>query len=239
MHRFLCALPVALLFVLSACGGATETISTTAASGVAPARPVLPPAGPFRRTGRDAFQSSVSPVTAARLGSSWRAGCPVPPSALRLVSVTTWGFDGRTHRGALVVHSDVAADVTDVFRTLHAARFPVARVGTVEAYGSDDDRVMAANVTSGFNCRRVAGSGTWSEHAYGRAIDINPVQNPYVRGASVDPPAGRSYLDRRDVRPGMVVAGDLLVRAFAAEGWGWGGSFQTSKDYQHFSRSGR
>lgn len=251
MFRFRRVLPVAFVLMLTSCGGAQDAVGTApassagtvlrsaAGSSVAPARPVLPPVGPFRHTGRDGFQSSVTPVTAARLGSSWRPGCPVPPSALRLLSVTSWGFDGRTHRGALVVNADVAGAVVGVFREMYDARFPVARVGTVEAYGSDDDRVMAANVTSAFNCRRVAGTATWSEHAYGRAIDINPIQNPYVRGSSVDPPAGRAYVDRGNVRPGMVVAGDPVVRAFTAVGWGWGGNFRTSKDYQHFSRSGR
>jgi hypothetical protein len=126
-----------------------------------------------------------------------------------------------------------------VFRALYEARFPVQRLRTVEQYGSDDDASMAANNTSAFNCRPVAGGTGWSEHAYGAALDVNPVQNPYVRGSTVEPEAGRAYLDRSHVRPGMVVAGDLVVRAFAAVGWEWGGDFRTLKDYQHFSASGR
>ena len=133
----------------------------------------------------------------------------------------------------------VAADVVEVFRQLHAARFPLTRVVTAEQYGADDDRLMAANATSAYNCRAVTGGTGYSEHAYGRAIDVNPIQNPYVRGTTVEPPAGRAYLDRRAVRPGMIVAGDAVVRAFASVGWGWGGDFRTLKDYQHFSLSGR
>jgi hypothetical protein len=209
--------------------------AAAAAGPPAPVRQV----GPFRRTARDAYVWQVRPVTAARLGSSHSAGCPVAPADLRLVAVTHWGFDGRAHRGELVVHEDVATAVVRVFRALHGARFPVQRMRTVDAYGGDDDASMAANNTSAYNCRRTTGGTSWSEHAYGRAIDLDPVQNPYVRGTAVAPPAGRAYLDRSDVRPGMVVAGDAVVRAFAAVGWEWGGSFRTLKDYQHFSESGR
>ncbi len=179
------------------------------------------------------------PVTAARLGSSHRPGCPVRVADLRLVRVVHWRFDGRQARGELVVHRDVAAAVLRVFRALHAARFPLAQVTTVERFGADDDRAMAANATTAYNCRRVTGGTGWSEHAYGRAIDVDPVQNPYVRGRTVAPRAGRAYLDRTDVRPGMVVPGGPVVRAFTAQGWSWGGDYRSLRDYQHFSRSGR
>jgi hypothetical protein len=106
----------------------------------------------------------------------------------------------------------------------------------VSAYGGDDDRSMAADNTSAFNCRFVGGTTRWSMHAYGEAIDVNPVENPYVRGSAVSPPAGRAYLDRARERKGMAVANGVLVRAFAAVGWKWGASFG---DYQHFSTTGR
>jgi hypothetical protein len=227
----------AALTASPALAGSSAAVSTAVASASsgAPVEAV----GPFRRTARHAYVWSIRSVTAARLGASHRAGCPVPVGDLRLVGVTSWGFDGRTRRGELVVHRDVAAAVVEVFRQLHAARFPLTRVVTAEQYGADDDRLMAANATSAYNCRAVTGGTGFSEHAYGRAIDVNPVQNPYVRGTTVEPPAGRAYLDRSAVRPGMVVAGDAVVRAFASVGWGWGGDFRTLKDYQHFSRSGR
>ena len=129
--------------------------------------------------------------------------------------------------------------MADAFGSLYDAGFPIARMRLVDDYGADDDRSMAANNTSGFNCRRVAGQRSWSQHAYGAAIDINPVQNPYVRRTSVLPAAGRAYVDRTRQRPGMVLAGDPVVRAFAAVRWGWGGGFRSLKDYQHFSASGR
>ena len=239
-----------LLVGLMGCSGAPTAPDRLAASptpraaqaavAVGSARPVVvPQVGPYRRTGRDVFRSSTGPVTAARLGASHRAGCPVAVADLRLVGVVHWGFDMRTRRGELVVHRTAAADVVAVFRRLHAARFPLAEVVTAEQYAADDDLLMAANATSAYNCRRTTGGTGWSEHAYGTALDLNPVQNPYVRGTTVEPPAGRAYLDRRDVRPGMVVAGDAVVRAFAAVGWQWGGEFRTLKDYQHFSETGR
>ncbi|HWH00552.1 MAG TPA: M15 family metallopeptidase [Pilimelia sp.] len=225
--------------LLSGCGETRGRDPGPAAATLASTRPVVPQLGPFRHTGRGDFQSRTTPVTAARLGSSHRAGCPTPVSDLRLVQVTHWGFDGVPRSGELVVHRTHAAGVVQVFRRLYDARFPVQRMVTVEQYGADDARSMAANNTSAYNCRRTTGGSTWSEHAYGTALDINPVQNPYVRGSSVEPPAGRAYLDRRDVRTGMIVANDVVVRAFAGIGWEWGGDFRTLKDYQHFSASGR
>lgn len=173
--------------------------------------------------------------------SSWRAGCPVAPRDLRLLVLTHWGFDGSVRTGELVVHRDVAAELTTVFRRLFRERFPIERMELVDRYGADDDRSMAANNTSAFNCRRATGSRTrWSQHAYGRAVDINPIQNPYVTpNGEVLPPAGRAYLDRADLQLGMIVSRGVVVRAFVAIGWGWGGNFRSTKDYQHFSASGR
>jgi hypothetical protein len=151
-----------------------------------------------------------------------------------------WGFDGAVHRGELVVAADQAHAVLDVFHNLFAARFPIQRMRLVDAYGGDDDRSMAANNTSGFNCREVTGRpGVWSEHSYGRAIDINPIQNPYVTGdGPVAPPAGADYVNRERRARGMIHEGDIVVRSFAAIGWSWGGNFETLKDYQHFSAGG-
>jgi hypothetical protein len=125
---------------------------------------------------------------------------------------------------------------------LHAvwhARFPIERMELVDNYGGSDDASMAANNTSAFNCRPVAGTNRWSEHAFGRAIDINPVQNPYVAGGRVSPPNGAPFVNRAVGAPGLIRSGDVVVQAFAAVGWGWGGNFSSSRDYQHFSASGR
>ena len=183
--------------------------------------------------------SRIDSATAQRMSSSWRTGCPVPLSALRLLKIRYVGFDGQAHTGELVVNADVAADVKQAFGRLYAARFRIERMRLVDAYGGDDDASMAANNTSAFNCRRVGGSNSWSEHAYGRAIDINPIQNPSVRGSSIQPPAGGYFLDRNGHQLGLIRADSAATRAFDAIGWGWGGRWSRSKDYQHFSSSGR
>jgi D-alanyl-D-alanine carboxypeptidase-like protein len=126
-----------------------------------------------------------------------------------------------------------------VFRSLFVARFRIRRMHLVDAYGGSDDRSMAADNTSAFNCRRVGGSSSpWSQHAYGRAIDVNPVENPYVARSYVSPPAGANYADRSRRAKGMIHARDVVVRSFAAELWKWGGHWTYPKDYQHFSRNG-
>lgn len=181
-----------------------------------------------------AHQSSISTVTAERLGSSWRSGCPVGPSQLRLVRTSYLGFDGVIRQGEIIVASVVAEDIRAIFGDLYRARFPIRRMRTVEHYGSDDDASMAADNTSAFNCRQITGGGAWSRHSYGRAVDINPVENPYVKGSTVLPPAGSGYLDRSWHRPGMIHSSDAVVDAFDARGWDWGGSWNTLKDYQHF-----
>jgi len=172
-------------------------------------------------------------------GVSWRPGCPVALDELALLRLDHWGLDGVVHRGELVVAAEVADEVLGAFSRIYAARFPIDRMERVDAYDGSDDRSMAANNTSAFNCRPITGGGGWSEHSYGTAIDVNPVQNPYVRGDTVLPPAGERYLDRSDVRPGMVVDPGPVTGAFRSLGWGWGGEWQTPRDYQHFSESGR
>jgi hypothetical protein len=184
------------------------------------------------------FHYSVLRVTKAQLPYSWRVGCPVGPAQLRRLRVSYWGFNRRRRLGMLDVHAEVAGDVVRVFRRLYATRFPIRRMRPVDAYGGNDDRSMAADNTSAFNCRFVSGTRRWSMHAYGKAIDVNPVENPYLAGGRVQPPAGRAFLNRARVRPGMAVSGGALVRAFEAMGWEWGGHWTGTPDYQHFSTSG-
>ena len=172
-------------------------------------------------------------------GVSWRPGCPVPLRDLRLLGLTHWGFDGLQHKGRLIVHEGVARNVVGVFRKLYAARFPVRRMVPVDAYGGNDFRSIEADNTSAFNCRYVEGTTRWSEHAYGRAIDVNPIENPYVQGGRTSHRASAAYVDRSQHRPGMAFEGGALVRVFDAIGWGWGGRWTSVSDYQHFSASGR
>jgi hypothetical protein len=186
------------------------------------------------------FHVAVAPVTAAELGGSWHPGCPVGPSELRTLHVSFVGFDGQAHGGAIVVRATVTGEVTTIFRRLYAARFPIHRMSPIAKYGGSDPRSMAADNTSGFNCRYAVAAGPkhWSVHAYGEAIDVNTVENPYLEGGEVRPAAGRAYVDRARYRNGMAVAGGVLVRAFASAGWLWGGRWTASPDYQHFSRTG-
>jgi poly-gamma-glutamate synthesis protein (capsule biosynthesis protein) len=186
------------------------------------------------------FRGRAEPIPAslrARM-TSWHRGCPVGIERLRLLTLSYWGFDGRGHAGRLVVAATQTRAVLRVMRRLYEARFPIRRMQLVERYGADDDRSMAADNTSGFFCRPIRSGGRWSAHAFGLAIDINPVENPYITSGEVAPPAGAAFVDRSQYRKGMIHAGDAVVRAFAAAGWKWGGYWRYPKDYQHFSATG-
>ena len=209
--------------------GAVAACAPNATSAFPPARDAAVPP----------FEATVATVDEARLGSSWRPGCPLDPTSLRLLTLSHWGYDGQPAVGELILAADQSDAVVAAFRRLYDVRFPIERMVTVDAFGADDDDSMAANNTSAFNCRRVAGSDSWSEHAYGRAVDVNPMQNPYVSGGNIAPAGARPWLDRRFANPGMVRPGDDVVQAFAAIGWSWGGDWRGAKDYQHFSSTGR
>jgi hypothetical protein len=197
---------------------------------------------PVARAG-DGFTADVSRISAhlrqRMTGSSWHEGCPVPIRALRLMRISYHGFGGRRHVGKLVVNKDAVVAVTNAFHSMYRNGFRIHHMYLVDRYGADDDRSMTHDNTSAFNCRPVAGTSSWSQHAYGRAIDINPIENPYVRSdGSASPPAGQPYADRSRHHKGMIHAGDATVRAFARQGWGWGGYWSRPTDYQHFSANG-
>ena len=186
------------------------------------------------------FRADVAPIPPeaedSMRGASWHEDARCPPfGALALVRVSHHGMDGAIHQGELVIAAAVADDVVRTFERIFAARFPIERMVRIDAYGGDDDRSMADNNSSGFCFRNIAGTGTLSLHALGTAIDLNPVQNPYVNGERVCPPAARAYLDRSHVRPGMIVRPDPVTDAFDAVGWEWGGDWTRAKDYQHFA----
>jgi hypothetical protein len=210
----------------------TSPSTTTSRSTPAP----LPP--PPTSTAPRATPAAVHPVTAAELGATWRPGCPVGPELLRRVDVNYIGFDGQTHRGELIVHQDVAADVIAIFEQLHRLGYPIAKMQTVARYpGAEDELSMQDNNTSAFNCRMLPSGRAWALHAYGRAIDVNPLINPFIdsRG-DIQPKTAGPYLDRNRTDPGILHAGDPAVSAFTDRGWRWGGDWRTPKDYQHFER---
>jgi D-alanyl-D-alanine carboxypeptidase len=187
-----------------------------------------------------AFSYEVFTVNSTELGASWHRGCPVGAGALREIRMTFWGFDGRPHVGRMIVNESVVVAVVKVFSTLFRDHFPIKEMVPQSAFRGDDNVAAAADDTSGFNCRYAVAAGPphWSVHAYGEAIDVNDVQNPYVDGSLVIPPAGRAYLNRADVREGMAVPGGVLVDAFVSVGWYWGGRWAATPDYQHFSLTG-
>jgi hypothetical protein len=182
------------------------------------------------------------PTRAAMMGVVWRKGCPVGLDDLRRITFRHWSFDGSIATGQIVVNAGVAVGIESVLKDLFDAKFPITSAKPIEEFGGDDDRSTMANNTSAFNCRAVTGGKTFSEHAWGRAVDINPVQNPYVRsnGTVLDPKA-KPYLKRSALSEssGAIITNGAVVKAFKRIGWKWGGTFNRVKDYQHFSSTGR
>jgi D-alanyl-D-alanine carboxypeptidase-like protein len=198
------------------------------------------------------FQASAQPLSQAARSAvvsahEWHSGCPVTLSQLRVLTVAYHGFDGRSHTGQLVVNSAAVAPLTQVFRRLYALHFPIHHMNFSDTYGPSSGQPADGDVTASFECRQASaspcngiankGTGSWSMHAYGLAIDINPVENPYVGCGMTRDKTALSYLDRSRVRRGMVTP--AVLEAFRSVGWGWGGSWSGStKDYMHFSSTG-
>jgi D-alanyl-D-alanine carboxypeptidase len=197
------------------------------------------------------YESTIRPLPEPVQGSivktgRWQPGCPVPLSDLRLLTVSHWDFEAQPRTGQLVVHRDVAAPLAKVFRRLYELRFPIRHMRLADMYGPRRARPADGDVTGAFSCRRAVpspcvggtASANWSNHAYGYAIDINPVENPYVGCGQTRDPTSVRYMDRSRVRKGMITP--AVVRAFRSIGWGWGGDWSgDTKDYMHFSVNGR
>lgn len=185
----------------------------------------------------DAAILEIPPVVRAEMeGCSWKPDPRCPSfDELRLIRARHRGFDGVVRDGELVVAAAVAADVAWVLGQVFAAGYPIERMVRVDAYGGDDAASMAANNSSGFNFRMVLGTNELSRHALGLAVDINPLQNPYLVRGQVLPPLGRAYIDRSNLRPGMLARPSPVIEAFDAIGWEWGGDFKPDADYHHFA----
>ncbi|HJN76344.1 MAG TPA: M15 family metallopeptidase [Myxococcota bacterium] len=210
-----------------------------------PAEPVVEESQPIEsRPDSEApsFASSSDPLTQdekdAMTGVTWNEGCPVPLDDLVALRPSHWDMEGRVQTGELVVAEVRVAELETVFAALFEARFPIRSMRPARDFGGSDDASMEADNTSAFNCRTTTGGSSWSQHSYGHAIDINPVENPYVSGSLVLPPAGAAYTERDPEVPGLIVEGDVVTAAFSAIGWGWGGDWSSLKDYQHFSSTG-
>jgi hypothetical protein len=196
------------------------------------------------------FHASSEPLprpvqTQLKAEGFWRSGCPVGLPDLRLLTVSHWGFDGRSHTGQLVVNEAAAGRLGRAFGRLYALHFPIRHMRLADIYGPRRGRPRDGDVTASFDCRQAvpspctggSGTGTWSMHAFGLAVDVNPVENPYVGCGQSRDPGARKYFDRSRHRRGMVTR--RAIAAFDSIGWGWGGSWVGStKDYMHFSSNG-
>ena len=169
---------------------------------------------------------------------SWHAGCPVPIENLAYLKLSYWGFDNKPHQGTMIVHKGVATEVIDIFKELYEHKYPIERMQPIDNYQGNDNASMVANNTSAFNCRPMTDfPNQYSIHSYGRAIDVNPLINPYVNGNKVDPKEGAPYADRSVYRRGKIISGSIAHDIFTQHGWSWGGAwYGPIKDYQHFEK---
>lgn len=180
----------------------------------------------------------VPPNIARRMrGSTWHPGCPVPIKDLAYVRVAYWGFDRKVHTGELIVNRLVIKDIAAIFKKLYQQHFPIESMRLIDGLDKKTRARIAKINTIAFNCRkRISSSGKYSHHSYGGAIDINPRQNPYVKGSRIIPPAGKAFLNRSHYRMGMILKNGDIYKDFIQRGWSWGGDWRYSKDYMHFER---
>ena len=183
------------------------------------------------------YEAIPTEVVEGITGVSYLEDGPVAIKDLAYLKLTYWGFDAKTHLGEIIVHKELAKEVAEIFSEIYAAKFPIAKMRLIDEYQADDDLSMADNNTSGLCMRKVRGTDSYSKHSFGVAIDINPVQNPYLWQGTVLPQAGQVYIDRQNLREGMLVKGDAVYEAFTNRGWTWGGEWKTLKDYQHFQKN--
>jgi hypothetical protein len=222
-------------------GPGSQRPPTVAATAPDARRAPTTPSAAARDAAPPAFRASVTrlgPSWRWRLRHTWHRGCPQPLPGLALIHLTYRGFDHRAHTGELIVNAAITGKIIRVFAVLYRARYQIRRMVLPDVYNGSDPRSTNADNTSAFNCRLVDGTGDWSMHAYGLAVDINPCENVYIEAGHVDPPRCQANADRSRQVPGLIHEGGVVTRAFDAIGWGWGGRWVTPKDYQHFSSNG-
>ena len=186
----------------------------------------------------DFYLGSITDDIFSRInGYSYNEKAPVKREQLRYVHILHMGVDGLVHEGELIVNKSIAIDVLDIFYELYKIGYVLESVVLVDEYGADDNVSMAVNNSSAFNARKVADTQVWSNHAYGLAIDINPLYNPYVgEGDNVMPATARQYVDRNLEFDMKLDAGDECCRIFIEHGFTWGGDWENVKDYMHFEK---
>jgi len=188
--------------------------------------------------------NKITPQVKKRMiqGNSWRKGCPVGLENLRYIQVNHWDFKGKSKRGELIVHKNVAKEVVEIFHELYKIKYPINKMRLVSDFKGSDFQSIEADNTSAFNCRSATGSKKWSKHSYGKAIDINPIENPYVsRKGRISHKASLKYRKRvhKNSTPqdrAMLLRNDKATKIFQKYGWKWGGNFKSIKDYQHFAK---
>lgn len=192
--------------------------------------------------GAQTFVSHIQPIPSFTRQAiekyTWHPACPLGLNELSSVEISYWGFDQQVHQGVLIVNHHVAKEVVDIFREIFQQKFPIEKIVPIDYYHGDDKKAMLANDTSAFLCRKMTRKPhRFSTHSYGTAIDINPVQNPYVIGNYVEPTTAKAYLNRKLIKKGMITKGDVVYNAFKRHGWRWGGDWHHIKDYQHFEKN--
>lgn len=171
--------------------------------------------------------------------STWPVGYPVPIHGLAYVKLLYWGFDDKEHVGALIVNKELAKDVLEIFLELYKNKFPIEQMRPIYEFKNDDDASMEANNSSAFNCREVTGQPKiFSQHSYGRAIDVNPRINPYAKESKnlVLPKGSREFVDRSIPERGKITRESLIYTLFTTRGWDWGGNWKDLQDFQHFEK---
>jgi len=176
-------------------------------------------------------------------GNSWRKGCPVSLENLAYVQVAYWDFHGRSKIGELIVHKKISKNVVSIFGELYDIKYPIEKMHLVSDYKGNDWKSIESGNTSAFNCRPVTGNKKkWSKHAYGRAIDLNPIQNPYIsKNGHISHKASLAYRKRKHINKtkgdqAVILGTDIVTLIFKKEGWIWGGDWKAIKDYQHFRK---
>ena len=198
------------------------------------------------------YHAKISPIskevkTRMLKGNSWKKGCPVPLEDLRYLQIKHWDFEGKTKTGELIVHAEVAQNVVSIFEELYAIKYPVYQMKLVSKFKGNDWQSIEADNTSALNCRSITGNKKkWSNHAYGKAIDINPIENPYIsRTGYISHKASAPFRKRKHLNTrghedkAMITHGDKALKIFQKHGWTWGGDWHPVKDYQHFEYLGK
>lgn len=169
------------------------------------------------------------------IGKSMPSNEPIDFNNLSYLTLTYYGFDGKTHIGEMIVDARVGAEVVDIFKELYSAKYEIEKIRLIDEYDALDEVSMADNNSSAFCYRTIAGTNKISNHGMGLAIDINPLQNPHVIGNTTSPKEGYVYANRNNTSMGMIQKGDAAYTAFTKRGWTWGG-YWTNPDYQHFEK---